>query len=267
MSKQDALALVSSFSAAAGTSMWPRILRADLAAGLIKRINDPNSIDQKDMSFCGPACFFRAIASDDPKAYAQTAINLFQTGLGVLRGLVFKPRKEVRDSAPTGGTDPADYILLASLRDSDNIWLSPVGRWEEMAGVTTPDDIEAWFKRAGYSRVHQVTSLTRVTKLPPGLLRQSLNIASVLFDKGWKIVLLIDNDVLYPAKQNNTSLWPNHWVALTSTISNTDEDGLDWPVNFTVYSYGTTYKIPGVPNSLTLDDFLPFYYGYVAAKP
>ena len=78
---------------------------------------------------------------------------------------------------------------------------------------------------------------------------------------GYRVCLLIDSDMLKAAKQNNKSLYPDHWVTLTEPVS--IKDGM---FKTSVHSWGNIMPIPEL-GTMTLNVFLRNYYGYVAAKP
>src|SRR5262245_60090157 len=124
MTKATATALVNAFATASGAGVWPGLNRAALAAQLKVRIDKPDTVDQAGTPFCGPASFTRAVIIDMPDAYAQAAIDLFNTGEATIGSLKIKPGDTVRKSAPQHSTTQADWIMLASIRDSGNAVLS-----------------------------------------------------------------------------------------------------------------------------------------------
>jgi hypothetical protein len=56
---------------------------------------------------------------------------------------------------------------------------------------------------------------------------------------------------------------PNHWVVLASTISANFANPSS-PVSMKVFTWGSVRTFPD--RMMTLDDFVDYYYGYVAAK-
>src|SRR5689334_22904947 len=79
MSKKDAAkGIIAAFAArTAGPQAWRTLDRAQVAAGAIDRIDDPDKIKQQESSMCGPACLAHAVATDAPQDYAQAIVDLF----------------------------------------------------------------------------------------------------------------------------------------------------------------------------------------------
>ena len=270
MSKQTAIDLVNAFAADNGPSVFPKIDRAALAAGLIDRINDPNTINQRGTPFCGPANLTRAVALANPDVYAQAAIDLYTKGVARFNGLEVRAGRELKQSPPLGNANAADWIMLASIRDSDNWFLSPAGWFGlSLAGITLPGTMESWFRSAGYQTIISKTYLA--LKPVPMVLAVEAHEASQYAKpgSGYKVVLFIDSNLLDADSQDNLfSVYPDHWVALTTPIAdNGDIIGYDAPISFKVFSWGREMPVPVDPSHpLTKRSFLTRYYGYIAAK-
>jgi hypothetical protein len=266
MAKQDAINLVQQFAAQPGVSVWPQINRARLAAGLIERIQDPNKIHQRGTPLCGPASLVRALASDDPTAYARAAIDLYTHGTARIRALNVRAGNELKRAAPEGNADPADWILLASVRDSDNWFFSPAGWFgSNLAGITRPGTMESWLRDAGYTDIVNITYL--VAKPIPSVLAAEAYRASNLFREGYKVLLFIDADMLEESTQDDAvSMYPDHWVALNSAITDGGIVNYDAPVSFSIYTWGRELSVPlNAAKPLSKRDFLGKYYGFIAA--
>src|SRR5262245_61979133 len=134
-----------------------------------------------------------------------------------------KPPSEIRMAKIPIDINHVDFIILASLRDSENMWLSPVGRVPDFASMTTGGEVEKWFRKAGFSEVKEFTVPTRKAGgVGAKTMMQMVRIANDYYKQKWQVVLLIDSDVLKKSTQNDRSYWPDHWVALASEISNDD---------------------------------------------
>src|SRR5262249_35001142 len=148
MTTATATALVDAFATASGDGVWPGLDRATLAAELKTRLGAPNTVNQKQTPFCGPASFTRALIKDMPDAYAQAAIDLSNTGEATIGSLKIKPGDTVRKSAPQHGTNQADWIMLAGIRDSGNKLFSAGGLFGgNIAGITIPSTLASWFTK------------------------------------------------------------------------------------------------------------------------
>ncbi|HLG17536.1 MAG TPA: hypothetical protein VJH03_24040 [Blastocatellia bacterium] len=266
MSKQSAIDLVNKFKSQGGPSAWPNVNRAALADGLIERINNPNMINQRGTPLCGPASFVRAVATDNPDGYAQAAIDLFTRGTTKLGSLDIRPGTELKQSSPQGNTNAADWVMLGSVRDSANWFLSLAG-WlgGSFAGVTRAATMEQWFRDTGYTKIVNITYYA--LKPIPSVLAVEAHRASKYFSRGYKVVLLIDMDMLDADSQDDlVSMYPDHWVALNSTIRDGGITSYDAPVSFNVYSWGSPVSVPvRASKPLLKRDFLHKYYGFIAA--
>jgi hypothetical protein len=154
--KAGAIGLVNDFRTR-GLSMWGAIRREQLADGLIVRINDPTQISSRASQLCGAASAVYNLAQADPSAYARLAIDLYEKGEGKVKSLTIKPSADLRKTAVPGGNDVADWIVLASLRDSENWLFTYHGdeRWkvpffggsaDDAKAIQMPHTVAAWFK-------------------------------------------------------------------------------------------------------------------------
>jgi hypothetical protein len=268
MSKASALQLVTQFAARTARGRWSHIRRADLAAGLTVRINDPNRIAQRATPLCGPASLVRAVASSNPDAYARAAIELFENGRTRINNLAIQPGRELIGDPPEGNTDVADWILLASIRDSDNWFFSPSGIFgSNLAGITRPGTLESWLREAGYKSIVNKTYL--VAKPIMMALAAELAEASRYFARGYKVMLFLDADVLSSDTQDDLiSMHPDHWVALNSTVRDGGIVNYDAPIQMELWSWGRRVTVPvNAAKPLKKRQFLHKYYGYIAGKP
>jgi hypothetical protein len=72
--------------------------------------------------------------------------------------------------------------------------------------------------------------------------------------------------MLDSSTQNNSSVIPNHWIALTSSIniSGIEADPAS-KVKFRAYTWGAQQDVPA-SGSLNIKRFLANYYGFIACK-
>lgn len=268
--KDDAKKLVDAFVSSDTAPVWLGISRSEVAAGLRERIDDPNKINQGETSLCGPADFVRQIVTDDPRAYAQAAIDLFRSGSGRIGTFSIKAGKDLRNHVVPATTKvhPADWILLASIRDTDNWWFDYQSESDDASAITMPHSKEKWLKQAGYTDVINDTNVM-VTKDLDNAVR-----ASSHFDRGYKVALFINSNMLYASKMNTASVTPDHWVALSSSIriksinlispGALNEDPTS-SVAFRCFSWGSIYTVPA-SGRLTDYRFRCNYYGFVAGR-
>ena len=136
---------------------WKHFRRELIALQLIIRIADFKLIEQRDHPICGPAAFMHGLARDNPEGYAEFVIGLAETRKGTIGNLKVKIRKgsNLLKKRPNAGTmRDADYIALASLRDSDNIFAyRSVTTNRVLEDMSLSGDIVNWMKASGYSNV------------------------------------------------------------------------------------------------------------------
>jgi hypothetical protein len=272
----DAANRVYYFLSRVGRGRWPNLDRDEVGVGILMRLAYPHVVRQGGSSLCGPAAFIYNEVQDRPGDYVGLAIDLYEQGVARLRGLLITPDAAVRQYSPST-IDPIDWLTMASLRDSENFFFTYDTEDRELAGATTPSAIASWFSRAGYSDVRSDANLVRQSDT------DNMDEASRLLSAGYRVCLLINDEMLDPPKPAPASAWPGafqeraeaeanrgsdigldrHWVVMRSPI---DRSGGN--VAMTVYQRGNrNTKIPPSGTTLRLLTFLVNYFGYVAAKP
>jgi hypothetical protein len=79
--------------------------------------------------------------------------------------------------------------------------------------------------------------------------------------------MFVDADIMDKDDQDDLfSAYPDHWVTLTSSISDGGLFAYDSPIALTVFSWGDgAYDIPQKP-PLAKKYFIYKFYGYIAVK-
>lgn len=269
--QDDAKALVDDFEKRTAPNSWPHLTRSEVASGLRSRIDDPDNIDQGNTSLCGPADFTRDIAEDRPKDYARAVIQLFETGGTRIGDLDIRPGHDLRGHILSAGAGIAqvDWIILASIRDSDNWFFDYQSESDDASAITMPHSKESWLKKAGYREVINDTNAVACKDLPNAIR------ASSLFSQGYKVALFINANMLSADDMNDVSLTPDHWVALTKPIKvqsfnvahpGTLNEDPNSRVELEVYSWGKTVAVPPGGKRLTDYHFRCNYYGFIACR-
>ncbi len=275
--KEWALDLVKQFDARWGAGVWTHIERAALAKGLRERLNDPDALDQGITNLCGMASFVREWLQDDPIGYVWLAICLYEKGVGNLArrggtGRVIRPSQELKNSvlakvadpATSKTVDPADWIIMASLREDLNValnyradegWLF----FSAIRGLSDPGDVAKLFSRAGYREVKNYANTWSRCDA------KHLKIAGQYVAAGYKVVLSIDYRVLEKAKQDSEALVAtmNHWVGLTTPIT---FDATEKFLTFKVFSWGQVQAVPEGGGWMPVKTLERHYYGFIAAR-
>jgi hypothetical protein len=253
--QERAKALVAAFAARTGPGTFTHLIRADVAKGLTARVDQPSLINQAASSLCGPSALLLNLATRDPLAYVKFVIALYERGEAHVGQLQVKPGKDLRSYDPRGKIEAADWIGLASLRDSENWFFDYQSVDDEFPGITLPSHLEGWFKKIGFSKVVNETNLVF------GKAESSIREADRLYHDDYWVCLFINANLLSGADQGAGSTTPDHWVVLQSKV-----DIAAGVISFDVYTWGDGHRhVPSSP-PLSLAAFARNYYGYVAAK-
>jgi len=259
--------------------IWLNVCRNKVAEGLQDRVMNPNLIAQTNTNMCGIAAFVHQWAKDDPVGYVWLGITLYEHGTGRigrgnLTGKEVFPSSDLKNSPlpyyQSEGhwfeMNHADWIILASIREAFNGLFTRYTAndpLEPLAGMTTPGEVVNAFKAAGY------TSIINQTDWAMGKGFDNIQEASDLLGAKWKVVLLINDNMLYDDKMDKQSLLirsANHWVGLLSSIQ-MNLSGKDYMVSpFQVFTWGKPKFVPVKQAPFPLTTLLKNYYGYVAAK-
>ena len=251
-----AKATVAKFAAKTGGGVFSAISRGDVANGLTRRVDYPGDIDQGSSSLCGPSALLFNVARDNPEKYVGFVTDLYDRGRATLGKLTIEPGTDLKAYAPNkSDIAPVDWIALASIRDSENWFFDYQSTQDEFAGITMPSALEDWFKKAGYRDVKNETNIF-FTKG-----QDNARKASDLFKKGYKVSLFINALMLTSSKHTEDSWTPDHWVVLNSTITMTAKSVL-----FKIYTWGNPSRAVPYKGTLSQEDFLDNYYGFVACK-
>jgi|HubBroStandDraft_4_1064222.scaffolds.fasta_scaffold05802_1 hypothetical protein len=268
--QDDAKKLVDDFEKRTST-FWTTLSRADIAADLRVRIDNPDKINQGETSLCGPADFVRDVAEDNPVEYARAVIELYETGRTRIGTLDLKPCHDLRAHALPVHHQIADgdWIILATLRDDDNWWFDYQSQSNDLAAITMPHTMEKWLKAGGYTDIISDTNIIACKDLPNALR------ANKLYSKGYKVTLFINAWMLDADHMCDASTFPDHWVALTTAMSihsiNVSNPGAltedkNSTVEFEVYTWGDHKSVPVGSKPMTDYCFLCNYYGFIACR-
>lgn len=240
-----------------------------LVSEIIARVKQPWLINQSSASLCGPAAFMYCLAKDAPNIYVRYVYDLYVSGQGSINNLHVEPSEDCRKGTISSGPSKiafADWIALASLRDSENAFFDYSSVTDQASGITFPGMLSKWFKLAGYCDVNNSTSLT-LSRGPKHLLD-----AAVSYQNNKNVCLFVSGKALqspFAAK-----ILPSHWVVISDHLtlgknahrnySKNLDDLRKEPCSLSVYTWGKE-KREWNPQHLSLDDFSNYYFGSVTA--
>ena len=215
------------------------------------RIDSPELINQSALSVCGPAAIIYLLVSRNPSRFVDLGKQLYETGTAALDGEVLSADSDLRQNKPPKGMAQVDWMLLSSIRDSENAVLDYEGTpKEQFSGITTPGEMTGLMKsilKCKEAEWHSsyLTSELRVIKQ-----------AGLAVGLGRKAVLLIDQDMLSGAPKK-TFGYPNHWVVLRSLVEVTQANSGNERIKFDAWTWGEA------PKSLDLDKnaFVSMFFG------
>lgn len=242
---------------------FKNIPRDELVRTVEERKRNASLISQRGTSLCGAASLMFLTAQHKSGQYADFVTDLYENGKARLGELEITPGQGCKDFNPAGKIAAADWVALASIRDSENVILDYDDPSDEAAGITIPSTLASWLEKSGFQSVINNTNLY----LTKG--EEDLKSADQLKRSGYKVCLFVNADGLSKTPSVRNSVFqmatiPNHWIVLTSNITIDKES-----VKFTVFSWGRGDRpVPFVPmKESSLEMWLQNFYGYVACKP
>ena len=190
-------------------------------------------------------------------------ISLYETGVGQIREIRVVPGSDLKAYDPGRNVEASDWIALASLRDSENYFFDYQDASDAFAGITLPEELEDWFRKAGYAEV------VNEARVMIDQEEENIRRADAYFQRGFRVCLFIHSNMLAKSTESTGSATADHWVVLTSPVTH----GLvpivaemAKTISFEIYTWGKgRWPVPEV-GVLLLDDFLDNYYGFVAAR-
>jgi hypothetical protein len=239
-----------------GQPYFSRLDRDRVGIDLLLRVSNPNIINQKNTTLCGPVSFLYSLAFDSPAAYAKFGIDLYEKGKARIGRIEIEPSSDCRSYFPLPPISHGEWLTAGSLRDSENFFFDYDS--VEASGSSSNDEMARWFERAGYTDVQYEDNI--VMSRGAG----DISLVNKYYNAGYRVLLRINSKLLYKESQADSSHRGNHFVVLRSPISVFGQTA----VRLTVYTWGTGQRnIPAEGTQLSPGGFLEHWYGYVAAKP
>lgn len=194
-----------------------------IEAGLQARLNEPFP-DQDRSSLCGPAAYFFCLINLSPTSYKIAVKQLWETGRAKIGQLDIKPsihgsrrvKNFYKKSNGYPNIPPIDWITLASLRESENLALTLNDPEQEVAGITTPMELERWYRKSGF-RV--------IASYPIQMGGYSLDFISKINKYAGPdhfVVTLISASLLSSGTSSGTQIFPDHWIVWTDKLRDTN---------------------------------------------
>lgn len=218
------------------------------------------------------------LATKHPDVYVRYAIDLAEKGKAKIGKLEVAPSSDCRATVLGGSTlDAVDWVTLAGLRDARNLLLDYQSPDDRAAGITMPSTLAGWFRDSElFKDVIDNTNLVFDKDL------SDLVQANARRDSGYSVCLFIGAQILYSKPDGGKSI-PNHWIVLNKQVlvggattiglsslgsKVDDDDSLQGKaVSVEAYTWGQEHRaLCGGAKSVTVEEFLDYFYGYVCAK-
>jgi len=140
------------------SSAWPKLDPRLVISRLKKLQGNANLFDQGGIGLCPAAAFYHHMIQKNPIGFGLFAKELHAQGMGYLNNLKIAPEDSLRNVdynalAKTHGNMPpqADWMLMAALRDSRNLFIDFDGAPDEkVAFRTTAKESSEWYTGTGY---------------------------------------------------------------------------------------------------------------------
>jgi hypothetical protein len=139
-------------------SVFANVGKNIFAFQLALRARSPRKIDQGNTTLCGPAALVYDMAKRDPVSYVRFAISLVSTGTGPFGAALVTASAKIRRGYRVGLPPEADYVVLASVRETDAILIS-TSFVRDILTLTKPAALYEFLKRAGYGDIRDHTFL------------------------------------------------------------------------------------------------------------
>lgn len=215
--KRAAIAALNAFRDADTPGVWPHLEKAPIVEAMRLRLHNPFKVNQGQQPFCGPASILFELIRKFPLKYVQLCQSLYETG-----GFQAQTRRIETSAALRHASQgelrmgPADWMVLATLRESENFLFPVEPNAPEMvrnlAGMTKFWEMKGW--------VREILEYPRVEYFHTYLLRDlsALKKAQAVLDQGGVALGLVTAESLLGQGKVRVTV-PDHWVALVGNVS------------------------------------------------
>jgi hypothetical protein len=192
------------------------------------------------LNLCGPAAYCVLWAKHDPEGYAKAALELYKKGSYTYNGKTITANPDTFEQTPTSGMSKIDWMMLAAIRHSENMFGYNPKNDYGIAAFTTHWEMTAW--------ISNIVGIGENRDSSPTI--ESVNRA---INSGKTIVLLVDwgqlnKNIAKKGKEGSkkagkpdsliNSWTGNHYIIMTTPISiNGDE------ITFEVWTWASRRTI------------------------
>jgi hypothetical protein len=230
---------LSNFQNSSAAGVWPFISKPELLGDIRRTVANPFNVSQEATVLCGPAAILFELASRQPVRYVEVCQQLYETGEFKSRSKIVRPSKTLRESRVPSGITLADWILMATLRDTENAIFDVEATSGPIAmGITTPWEMKGWtFEILAYDKVaYQSTYLYGEF--------EAMREASNIVKRGGVAFLMIHSAML--GQEAPAVAFPNHWISFLGGLQIDDGVWHRWDsghIKFDCYSWGAKHHV------------------------
>lgn len=215
--QQQAMLALNQFQASDQPGVWPHLNKDKIIKDIRARLQNPFSVNQGQQPFCGPACILFELIRKFPLRYVELCRDLFETGGFQAQSRRIQTSAKLRDASQGNlRMGPADWMILATLRESENL-IFPVEPnapdiVRNLAGMTKSWEMKGWVREIlGYDHVDYVHTY---------VLRDltALKKAQSIIDQGGVAFGLITARALLSDDPPRITA-PDHWIAIVGNIN------------------------------------------------
>lgn len=269
-------------------TVWNEVMHSQiLLPQLRERIRDPAILVQRPTGLCGPFAVVFELARRNPSVLVRAARELRETGRWTTpSGRVIEASADLRSqpipTADGGGIEPVDWLIAATMRDDENLWmdidreangLDTMTFWDEMKGWTrdilglkarirmcwTSDEAPALRKAQSAVRAGGVAFLLINANLIKDGEDDSEEVASF---RRWQHVALSHTRPPTDWKHSKDDNEPNHWVVYLGGLPDDAQLDDNDIISLHLWSWGREYEVKG-----TVDGIGEYLYSVVTGVP
>ncbi len=213
---QQATLALDNFEKSTKAGVWANLDKKTVIADMRSRLADPFQVNQGGQPFCGPASILFELVRKQPLRYVQICQSLFETGSFQAKTRRIDTSPRLRTSRGRLRMAQADWIVLATLRDAENLIFSVDPEAPDilrnLAGITKSWEMQGWTREVlGYPKVER--TITYIYGEVTALQRAAQIVAA-----GGVAFALVTTQGLLQGKPPLLP-YPDHWVTLLGNIS------------------------------------------------
>ncbi len=220
------------FERSGAQGLWNAIDKSSLVESVRKRRQRAERIDQKKSNFCGPTSIVYELARTQPRRYVELCRQLYETGGFWTRSNRIEATEELRSTAIGQGMAPADWMLISTMRDSENALFKvepdSTGIMSGLQGITFPWEIKGWAKEILLKDEVDIDVCAIFGEL------EAIERAQEVYDQGGSAFVLLNKAAV--GKGDGRILpFPDHWVVFQGNLDLTNADE---QVSYDIYNWG-----------------------------